>query len=492
MPATLHEIAAVAPGVVSVVGPDVSISDLTHNSQDIVPGAAFVAIRGERFDAHLFIDDAVVAGASALIVQEPIETPVPHIVVEDSRHAMAHMARAVHGFPDQSMSVVGITGTNGKTTVAHMCEAAWTAAGRPSGVIGTLGARYLGTPVPLNRTTPESSDLQRLLGVMRDDGVESVAMEVSSHALELHRADAIVFTSAGFTNLSQDHLDFHGTMEEYFATKARLFADGRTRSAVVNLDDAYGPRLAAHIDVPVSTVSMQESAVGRPADIVASDVEPSDVGTSFTLRTPAGSGTVELPMVGAFNVSNALVAAGLLLDDGVGLGDIVAGLSQLPTISGRMEIVPGDHPFTVVVDYAHTPDAITAVLAAARAVAKAGLTVVVGAGGDRDQDKRSLMGAAAARFSDLTIVTTDNPRSEEPAAIAAEVARGAEAAGRSKVITVLDRGEAIETAIGVAGPGDVVMILGRGHERGQEVAGAIIPFDDVAVAAEAVRVAGNG
>ncbi|MGI9641497.1 MAG: UDP-N-acetylmuramoyl-L-alanyl-D-glutamate--2,6-diaminopimelate ligase [Acidimicrobiia bacterium] len=492
MSATLHEIAAVAPGVLSVVGPDVTVSDLTHSSQDVAPGAAFVAIRGERFDAHRFIDDAVAAGASALIVQEPTEMPVPHIVVEDSRHAMAHMARAVHGYPDRSMSMLGITGTNGKTTVAHMCEAVWTAAGRPSGVIGTLGARYLGTPVPLNRTTPESSDLQRLLGAMRDDGVESVAMEVSSHALDLHRADAIVFTSAGFTNLSQDHLDFHGTMEEYFASKAKLFAGDRTKSAVINLDDAYGPRLAAEVDVPVLTVSMQGSTHTVPVDIVASDVVASDAGTSFTLGTPAGDGTVELPLVGSFNVSNALVAAGLLLEDGVDAAHIFEGLSSLPTISGRMEIVPGDHPFTVVVDYAHTPDAITAVLAAARAVTRAGLIVVVGAGGDRDQDKRSLMGAAAARFSDLTIVTTDNPRSEDPAAIAAEVARGAEAARRSKVLTVLDRGEAIETAIGTAEAGDVVMVLGRGHERGQEIAGAVVPFDDVDVATRAVRRVDNG
>lgn len=492
MPATLHEMAASAPGVVAVVGPDVTISDLTHNSQDISKGSAFVAIRGVRFDAHRFVGDAVAAGASALVVQEPVETSVPHIVVEDTRRSMAYMARAVHGFPDRSMSIVGITGTNGKTTVAHMCEAGWIAADRASGVIGTLGARYLGTPVPLARTTPESSDLQRLLGTMRDDGVDSVAMEVSSHALDLHRADAVAFTSAGFTNLSQDHLDFHGTMEEYFASKAKLFSHERTQSAVINLDDAYGPRLAAQTDLPVVTVSIRGSTNGDRADITASDLVSSEAGTSFTLHTPSGSEAVELPIVGSFNVSNALVAVGLLLQDRVEIAHIVEGLGGLSTISGRMEIVPGDHPFTVVVDYAHTPDAISAVLSSARAVTRAGLIVVVGAGGDRDQDKRSLMGAAAARFSDLTIVTTDNPRGEEPGAIASEVARGAEAAGRSRVTTVLDREEAIETAIDLAEPGDVVMILGRGHERGQEVAGTVVPFDDVDVAAKALRGASDG
>ena len=483
MPATLHEMAASAPDVVAVVGSDVTISDLTHKSQDITEGSAFVAIRGERFDAHRFIGDAVASGASALVVQEPIETSVPHIIVEDTRRSMAYMARAVHGYPDRSLSIVGITGTNGKTTVAHMCEAAWIAAGRPSGVIGTLGARYLGTPVPLARTTPESSDLQRLLASMRNDGVESVAMEVSSHALDLHRADAIAFTSAGFTNLSQDHLDFHGTMEEYFASKATLFTPDRTRSAVVNVDDAFGRRLAQQIELPLITVSVDESRNSGQADITATDLAVSESGTSFVLHTRAGSDAVDLPIVGSFNVSNALVAVGLLLEDGVEVPHIVEGLANLSTISGRMEIVPGDHPFTVFVDYAHTPDAISEVLASARGVTSARLIVVVGAGGDRDHDKRSLMGAAAARFSDLVIVTTDNPRSEDPGAIASEVVRGAKTAARSQVTTILDRGEAIAAAIDRAEPGDVVLILGKGHERGQEVAGTFVPFDDVEVAA---------
>ena len=488
MSATLSEIAASAPGVIAVVGADVMISDITHTSQDIGPGGAFVAIRGERFDAHRFIGDAVASGASALIVEEPVAADVPHIVVEDSRLAMAPMARAVHNNPDESLSIVGITGTNGKTSVAHMCEAAWMAAGRPSGVIGTLGARFLGTPVPLNRTTPESTDLQRLLAAMVNDGVESVAMEVSSHALDLHRADAISFTSAGFTNLTQDHLDFHGTMDDYFSSKAKLFRAERTRSAVINIDDHFGERLAREAAVPVITVGFGESAAGATAvDISASGLAMFESGTSFTLQTPAGSALVALPIAGSFNVSNALVAVGLLMEDGLGIDDIVEGLENLGPISGRMEIVPSDEPFTVVVDYAHTPDAISAVLASVRSIVEARLIVIVGAGGDRDQDKRSLMGASAARFADLTIVTTDNPRSEDPRTIADEVARGAEAAGRSQVMTMLDRAEAIEHAIDAAGPGDVVMILGRGHEQGQEIAGTIVPFSDVQVATRALE-----
>jgi UDP-N-acetylmuramoyl-L-alanyl-D-glutamate--2,6-diaminopimelate ligase len=457
--ATLSEIAASAPGVIAVVGADVMISDITHTSQDIGPGGAFVAIRGERFDAHRFIGDAVASGASALIVEEPVAADVPHIVVEDSRLAMAPMARAVHNNPDESLSIVGITGTNGKTSV-----------------------------VPLNRTTPESTDLQRLLAAMVSDGVESVAMEVSSHALDLHRADAVSFTSAGFTNLTQDHLDFHGTMDDYFSSKAKLFRAERTRSAVINIDDHFGERLAREVAVPVITVGFGESEAGATAvDISASGLAMSESGTSFTLQTPAGSALVALPIAGSFNVSNALVAVGLLMEDGLGIDDIVEGLENLGPISGRMEIVPSDEPFTVVVDYAHTPDAISAVLASVRSIVEARLIVIVGAGGDRDQDKRSLMGASAARFADLTIVTTDNPRSEDPRTIADEVARGAEAAGRSQVMTMLDRAEAIEHAIDAAGQGDVVMILGRGHEQGQEIAGRIVPFSDAQVAARALE-----
>jgi UDP-N-acetylmuramoyl-L-alanyl-D-glutamate--2,6-diaminopimelate ligase len=486
MSATLTAIADAAGGVVVAEGGDTSISDVTHDSRDVSPGSLFVAIRGERFDGHDFIETALAAGASALAVEAPVSAAGPQLVVADTRGAMAYMASVVHGRPDRTLSIIGVTGTNGKTTVTHLCEAAWNAEGRSNGMIGTLGARFDGTPVELGHTTPESSDLQRLLGRMRDDRIRSVAMEVSSHALELHRADAIRFTAVGFTNLTQDHLDFHGTMEAYFASKLQLFQPERAGVAVINIDDTAGARLARTTTLPVVTTGLIDSA-----DIRASDLVMTPSGTRFTLVSDQESATVELPLIGDFNVENALVAAGLLIADGVELVTIARGFAAMRPITGRMEIVQHNGPFTVVVDYAHTPDAVSAVLASTRDFSEGRVTVVIGAGGDRDQDKRSLMGAAAARFSDVTIVTTDNPRSEDPAVIAAEVGRGAETDGRSEVFTILDRREAIIAAIEGATNGDVVMILGKGHEQGQEINGTTIPFDDRAVAVDALEIRGD-
>ena len=454
----------------------IEIDDVSHDSRQTGPGWLFVAIRGANVDGHRFVANS---GASAAIVEEQVDAPMPQLVVADSRRAMAIAARLAHGAPDDHLSVIGVTGTNGKTTVTHLCEAVWQHLGLPSGVVGTLGASVKGTAQPLARTTPESSDLQRLLGSMRDAGVRSVAMEVSSHALDLARADGIHFTSAGFTNLSQDHLDFHGDMETYFRSKASLFTPERTDRAVINVDDTWGARLAADVAIPVTTVGLD-----APADIQASDVELTASGSTMRVTTPVGTESISLPLIGGFNIRNALVACGLLLDDGLSLSDIVAGIATTSTVRGRMELVPHNGGFAVVVDYAHTPDAVTAALAAARDVASGQVIGLVGAGGDRDPDKRSLMGAALARGSDIAIVTTDNPRSESPGVIASEVRRGADANPRGTVLTVLDRRSAIAAAIERAEPGDVVMILGRGHESHQEVAGEFLPFDDAAVAAE--------
>jgi UDP-N-acetylmuramoyl-L-alanyl-D-glutamate--2,6-diaminopimelate ligase len=479
--ASLMSIASDLPGVVEVDDVLVTINDVTHDSRAVRPGVMFVAIRGSLHDGHDYVTAAAEAGASAVLVDHRVDAMVPQIVVNDTRVAMPYAARNVHGRPDEALSIVGITGTNGKTTVASMCESIWNAGGVPSGIIGTLGARLMGDPLPLKRTTPESSNLQRILGSMRDRGVDRVAMEVSSHALSFHRADAIAFDVAAFTNLTQDHLDFHDDMEGYFAAKLTLFSTGRATHAVVNISDPYGVRVADSADCPVTTV-----ALGADADVRADIDSQSDGSIRFTISEDGVQTEVSMPLPGSFNVANAAVAWAICRHLGSDTDSMVAGLGSLDVIAGRMQVVDEDSPITVVVDYAHTPDAVATVVKAARDMTKGRVIAIVGAGGDRDEDKRPMMGAAAASSADLTIVTTDNPRSESPEAIALEVARGASGVYGATVETVLDRSEAIDRGVSVAEHGDLVLILGKGHELGQEVEGEIRPFDDVAEARRAL------
>lgn len=461
---------------------DVRIDDVHHDSRDVVHGTLFVAIDGEHVDGHRFVAAAETAGASAVLAEKTVSTGIPLLVVADSRRAMAGVARAVHGSPDERLSIVGVTGTNGKTTVVHMCEAIWRSVSRRHGIIGTLGARHDGVPVGLERTTPESSDLQRLLGRMADDGIRSVAMEVSSHALDLHRADAIRFTAVGFTNLTQDHLDFHGTMDAYLASKQQLFEAHRADRAVIDIGTDAGRATADVTPLPTTTV-----AVEHDADISAVDLHPTASGTAFTVRVGDVARPAHLPLVGRFNVANALVALGLTIADDVPAEDAIAGLDTLTPVRGRMEVVPGADPATVIVDYAHTPDAVGAVLDAIGDMGFDRSIVVVGAGGDRDRGKRHDMGFRAASGADIVIVTNDNPRTESPVEIARSIRDGALAAGRAEVRVVLDRRDAITVAIGEAGDGDVVLILGKGHEQGQDIDGTVYPFDDRTVAREAIE-----
>lgn len=470
---TVATLAASLDDVISVSHPDTVITSVTHDSRKVVEGTLFIAVTGMATDGHDYIPGAVRSGATAVLVEHPVDVDIAQIVVPDTRLAMAWAARVVYGEPDTSLAVVCITGTNGKTTVAHMCESVWQAHGWTSGLIGTLGARIDGEPVPLERTTPEATDLQALLGSMRDAGVDAVAMEVSSHAMDLHRADAIAFSIAAFTNLSQDHLDFHGDMESYFLAKASLFEPDRVLRSVINIDDPYGVRLASNISVPVLTVGVSPNADVRVHSIVSTPR-----GTSFTLHHRERELDIEIPLIGAFNVSNAAVAAAIAIVLDIGDASIITGLAAVPTIRGRMEIVEHSGDFTVVVDYAHTPDAISEVLQAAKVAAVGRVIAVIGAAGDRDTDKRSLMGAAAVRFADLTVITSDNPRSEDPAEIAAEVRRGADAVPGSRARVVLDRADAIALAITEAAAGDIVLILGKGHEDGIEANGVVTPFDD--------------
>lgn len=470
---SLSEIADNLPGLLSVSRPETTVRDISHDSRQVEHGFLYVAVSGENFDGHAFIQDAMDNGATALLVDQVQDLGIPQLVVHDTRRAMAWAARSVFGEPDKAVTIAGVTGTNGKTTVIQMLESIFASCGTPAGVIGTLGASMDGSPVRISRTTPEATDLQRLLGTMRDAGATVIAMEVSSHAIELHRSDAISFSVLGFTNLSQDHLDFHGDMESYFAVKSSIFQDPPTSRAVINIDDPWGRRLAERTTLPTCTVSTHGAA-----DVTAQEQISSTATTTFTLGMLGEQSEVVLPLVGTFNVSNALIAAGMAQELGLGITDVVEGLEAMEPIVGRMEQVVHTGPFTVIVDYAHTPEAIAVVLESAKQTSLGRVISIVGAGGDRDKEKRPLMGEAAARFSDLVLVTTDNPRTEDPASIAREVAQGARAVSGTTVEVVLDRREAIRRAVSVAGENDVILVLGKGHETGQDVGTEILPFRD--------------
>jgi UDP-N-acetylmuramoyl-L-alanyl-D-glutamate--2,6-diaminopimelate ligase len=460
-----------------VLGADVDITDVTHDSRTGGPGMLFVAIRGFERDGHAYVDAALAAGAAAVAVEEADEAvTASRLLVPDTRAALGPLAAAVHGDPSRRMAVVGVTGTNGKTTVAHLVESIVGAAGLTSGVIGTVGARVAGTPVPVPRTTPEASDLQRLLADMVSAGVDVAAIEVSSHALALGRVNGTRFAVGAFTNLMQDHLDFHGDMDSYFDAKRRLFDAALAEQAVIAVDGEPGRVLASTVQVPVTT-----TAVDADADLRARDITSSLDGSSFTVFSPHEAYPAWIPLPGAFNIENAMVAVGIATRLGIDRAAITAGLAAVGGIPGRFEAVDAGQPYGVIVDYAHTPDAIAAVVTGARHLVGGRIIAVVGAGGDRDRDKRPAMGAAAAE-ADLTVITTDNPRSEEPAAIIEQVIAGVP--DGAEVVTEPDRRAAIRTALGSARPGDLVLILGKGHEQGQEVAGTLIPFDDRVVARE--------
>lgn len=472
----LSDLAEAVHGV--VVGSDrIPIRDVTHDSRQAGPGALFVAVRGFTTDGHLFVPEAVANGAAALCVEERQDAAIPQLIVTDGRTALPTLAATVHHHPSRRLRVVGVTGTNGKTTVAYLLESIALAAGLSSGVVGTIGARIAGRPVPVGRTTPEATDLQRLLARMVDQKVEIAAIEVSSHALALHRVDEVSFAVAAFTNLAQDHLDFHKNMDDYFEAKATLFESGRADRAVIWVDDPFGSRLAGRVTIPVTRVGMRPGA-----EVRATSVEVTPTGSRFELVLREGSRDVELPLGGAFNIENALVAAACARELGVGLDDIEDGLRTIPQIPGRFEKIDEGQDFAVIVDYAHTPEGIEAAVAAARSVSAGTVIVVVGAGGDRDRLKRPRMGRAAAG-ADVAIITSDNPRSEDPLAIIAEVVAGM--GERSAGLQVVpDRRSAIRTAVQAASAGDVVLILGKGHEQGQEIADRVEPFDDRVVAGE--------
>ncbi|MGH9029087.1 MAG: UDP-N-acetylmuramoyl-L-alanyl-D-glutamate--2,6-diaminopimelate ligase [Acidimicrobiales bacterium] len=449
----------------------VEVASVEYDSRHVGKGALFCCIRGARTDGHDYAADAVARGASALLVQRELELDVAQALVPhgSARKAMARAAAALQGHPTRSLLTVGVTGTNGKTTVTHLLAAIFEAQGTPTTVIGTLGGA---------RTTPEAPVLQRLLAQARDSGQRAVAMEVSSHALTQDRVEGIRFDAAVFTNLGHDHLDHHGTMEEYFAAKASLFDPSRALRGVVRVDDPWGRRLADQAAIEIAAYSMAD----------ATDVESAPRRTSFRWRDHH----VSLELAGLFQVPNALAAATTASVLGVPDETVVAGLSSASPVPGRFEVLDVPVPFTIVVDYAHTPEGLELALESARLIAgRHRVLVVFGAGGERDREKRPAMGGAAARGADVVVVTSDNPRGEDPGsiieAVVSQMPAGAEA------LRETDRGRAIERAIELARPGDVVLVAGKGHETDIEVGGRRIAFDDrVAARAAAKRLGSRG
>jgi len=475
----LADLVARLPGAVVAADPQTVVAQVTHDSRQVQPGSAFVAIRGLAADGNQYVEAAVKKGASVVVSEEPPRAGVPWVRVPDARIALAVLAAAVLGDPARSLRLVGVTGTNGKTTTAFLIDAALRAQGEKVGLLGTVQYRIGDRIAEAVRTTPESSDLQALFREMVDAGCSHAVLEVSSHSLELKRVHGCEFQVAVFTNLTRDHLDFHGDMDRYFAAKRILFdsllrADG---TAVVNADDDRAAEIAASARGRVWTYGIE-----RPADLRARDVTLSLEGTRFHVDSPAGSFEVKTPLLGRFNVSNLLAAFGAALALGLSPEKALLGLRAMKGVPGRLERVDAGQDFAVVVDYAHTDDALKNLLETVRELRPRRVITVFGCGGDRDKTKRPLMGAVASRLSDVVVVTSDNPRSEPPESILEEILRGMNGRRNGERHVIVDRREAIARALEMAGPGDAVVIAGKGHETYQVLRDRTIPFDDRQVA----------
>ena len=511
------------PGIIALPAhlADCAVTHIAHDSRLVRPGSLFFALVGQQSDGHDFAAKALAAGAVAVVAQKPLPLNglPPHdssldklILVDDSRIALACAAASFYGNPGAELAITGITGTNGKTTTIYLLDAIARAAGEQSAVIGTVESRYLLSAdadaaecvQSCETTTPDALQLQELLAQMRDAGVQSVAMEVSSHAIDLHRVEQTPFAAVAFTNLSQDHLDYHHSMEAYRQVKERLFFDFETSARIVNTDDSTGAGLAEKLRATataVITVGICQSTASDcksctssnncSKDIAASDLVLGTASSQFSLHTPDGSAQINFPLVGRYNVENALLAAACAWSRGISLSAIADGLSRAPQVPGRLEQVQGEQDFSVFVDYAHTPDALATALAALREQSSGRLITVFGCGGDRDASKRPLMGQAAAVGSDYVVVTSDNPRSEDPAGIVADICKGLPAdfsssARKANLATIIDRREAIFHAVKQARSGDCILIAGKGHEDYQIFADGTIAFDDREVAREAL------
>lgn len=464
--------------------PTTAVADIAFDHRHVVAGGLFACVPGATVDGHDLAAEAIASGATSLLCERPLDLAVPQIIVPNVRNAMGSVASAFFRHPSHDVEVVGLTGTNGKTTSAFLLDAAARAQGAPAGLIGTVETHLPdGSVRPAERTTPEAFDLQRLLREMADGGAQRVAMEVSSEGLASMRAESTRFACGVFTNLTQDHLNTHGTMERYFAAKLMLFRASMSARAVVGIDDPWGRRVAEAVTQPLMTFGTTDDADVRPSAV---DLGPS--GSRFTAHTPVGTVGCSLRLPGPFNVLNALGVFAVAASLGWDLETTASGMADLRSVPGRMEAIDEGQSFAVLVDYAHTPDALDGVLRAARHLVRndGRLICVFGCGGDRDRGKRPQMGRAAAMLADRAIITSDNPRSEDPQAIVDQVATGARETGRPAEV-IVDRTEAIVTAIEDAGENDVVVIAGKGHETGQQFADRTVPFDDRLVARDALR-----
>lgn len=470
--------------------PETVVAGVTLSSERVLPGDLYAALAGSRVHGIEYAAGAVAAGAVAVLTdpvgaaraQEAGAAAVPLLVADRPRAVLGRLAATVYGRPAESMRMIGVTGTQGKTTTTRLAEGALQSAGVSAGVIGTVGTRIAGADVRTTLTTPEAPDLHALFALMREQGVQACAMEVSSHALVMGRVDGVVFDVAVFLNLGRDHLDFHRDVEDYYAAKASLFTPERARLGLVNLDDDHGRRLAREAVIPVRTFSLADEA----ADWRAVDVDLNPGGSTFRILGPGGIDVpASCPLPGDFNVANALAAVAACAEAGLPAAEVARALAVGGGVPGRLQRIDAGQDFTAVVDYAHKPDAVAATLRTLRPLTDGRLVVVLGAGGDRDAGKRPIMGRIAADLADIVIVTDDNPRSEDPAAIRAAVLEGARQ-GRAEVHETGDRRAAIAQAVALAAPGDIVLVAGKGHETGQEIAGVVHPFDDREVVREAL------
>jgi UDP-N-acetylmuramoyl-L-alanyl-D-glutamate--2,6-diaminopimelate ligase len=461
----------------------VAVTGLTLSSQRVLPGDLYAAVVGTHTHGAAYSRDAVAAGAVAVLTDEAGTADaraagVPVLVVDRPRPLLGELAARIYGHPAEALTLMAVTGTQGKTTTTRLLEAALQDAGVPAAVVGTVGTRIAGRELKTALTTPEAPDLHALFAVMREQQVRGCAMEVSSHALVMGRVDGVIFDVAAFTNLGRDHLDFHADIEDYFAAKASLFTPQRSRLGLTNVDDAFGRRLRDEAGIPMRTFS----ASGADADWRAVDVVLRPEGSTFVAVSPRGE-RIEagVPLTGEFNVANALCAVALAAEAGFDPVPVARAMAGSQGVPGRLERIDVGQPFLAVVDYAHKPDALEAALAALRPLTTGRLILVIGAGGDRDTGKRPVMGAIGARLADVLVVTDDNPRSEEPAAIRAAVLAGTDdvAEGeRGEVLEIGSRRDAIRRAIALAEEGDTVLVAGKGHETGQERGGVVEPFDD--------------
>lgn len=492
----LRELFESIPGIRCVRLGCEEVGGLAYHSRTVQKGDLFIAVRGFQADGHDFLEEALRNGACALLVEdlEKVPAPLPGeisiIQATNTRQAMALVADAFYRHPSGKLRLVGVTGTNGKTTTAYLVESIFRLAGRMTGLVGTVTYRIGTQELPVGRTTPESVDLQKMLAEMVGQGVEMAAMEVSSHALDLHRADGCEFAVSVFTNLSQDHLDYHRDMENYFAAKRKLFTgygNISTKKAAINIDDSYGKRLLEELQGEAFTYGTSPEARLR-GELLQLHLQSSSVRVAYEGK----ESEFDAPLVGHFNLYNIMAAISVALLLGLSLEEAVEGVMGFPGVPGRFQAVDGGQDFAVIVDYAHTPDSLAKAIQAAKGIARGRVITVFGCGGDRDRGKRPLMGRYSGELSDYTVITSDNPRSEDPREIIGEIEAGIrEVAGAERYEIVVDRRAGIKRAIELASSGDVVLIAGKGHERGQIFADRVVPFEDYQVARELLRSRGG-